>query len=172
MRRERELGKQRKMSSLSGDRFKLLMRNVASSVAVITTTQRDKRHGMTATAVCGVSVDPASILVVVNRLTRSHPILVSSKTFTVNVLADDQQMIGKRFAAKLDEPFEGVEHRLGSIGGPIIAGSAAYFECSTVSEFDVGTHTIFIGEVLNGEASGAHPLIYHGGAYKTLSRHA
>jgi flavin reductase (DIM6/NTAB) family NADH-FMN oxidoreductase RutF len=81
-------------------------------------------------------------------------------------------MIGTRFAAKLDAPFEGVKCRPGLIGGPIITGVAAYFECSAISEFDVGTHTIFIGQVWNGDVSEARPLIYHGGAYTSLSTYA
>jgi flavin reductase (DIM6/NTAB) family NADH-FMN oxidoreductase RutF/nitroreductase len=154
---------------VSGDLFKSLMRNIASSVAVITTTNGDKHHGMTATAVCSVSADPATILIVVNRSTRSHPIISASKTFTVNILAEHQHAISGRFASKHDDPFAGVPHHAGSNGSPIIADVAAYLECTTVSEIDVGTHTIFIGHVIGGDVSAVHPLVYHEGEYKSLS---
>lgn len=154
---------------VSGDLFKSLMRNIASSVAVITTNQLGKRHGMTATAVCSVSADPATILIVVNRSTRSHPIIAATKAFTVNILADHQHAIGTRFASKSDDPFDGIEYRSGLNGSPIIEGVAAYIECATVSEIEVETHTIFIGRVLGGDVSKAHPLLYHEGAYKSVS---
>src|SRR4051794_36700909 len=96
------------------------MRNIASSVAVITTSQDGRQHGMTATAICSVSAEPATILIVVNRATRSHPIISAAGTFAVNVLADHQHEIGGRFSAKLDDPFAGIAYRFGSNGNPII----------------------------------------------------
>jgi flavin reductase (DIM6/NTAB) family NADH-FMN oxidoreductase RutF/nitroreductase len=154
---------------ISSDLFKSLMRNIASSVAVVTTNHGEKPHGMTATAVCSVSADPATILIVVNRSTRSHPIIAETKAFAVNILADHQQAMSVRFASKSDDPFEGVAFRSGSNGSPIIEGVAAYVECATLSEHDVGTHTIFVGRVVGGGVSTADPLVYHGGAYKSLS---
>jgi flavin reductase (DIM6/NTAB) family NADH-FMN oxidoreductase RutF/nitroreductase len=154
---------------VSGALFKSLMRNIASSVAVITTNQEGTPHGMTATAVCSVSADPATILIVVNRSTRSHPIITAAKEFTVNILAEDQHALGDRFASKSDNPFDGIGHRLGVTGSPILEGAAAYLECATVSEIDAGTHTIFIGRVIGGDVSTALPLVYHEGAYKSVS---
>jgi flavin reductase len=52
---------------MNGEIFKSLMRNIASSVAVISTSSEGRLHGMTATAVCSVSADPATILIVVIR---------------------------------------------------------------------------------------------------------
>src|SRR5258707_15611104 len=49
---------------LNADGFRLVMRNVASSVAVITVEHKGQKHGMTATAVCSVSAAPPTILVV------------------------------------------------------------------------------------------------------------
>jgi flavin reductase (DIM6/NTAB) family NADH-FMN oxidoreductase RutF/nitroreductase len=154
---------------VSGELFKSLMRNIASSVAVITTNHGEQLHGMTATAVCSVSADPATILIVVNRSTRSHPIISAAKTFTVNILANHQHTISARFASKLENPFEGIAYDVGSNGNPIIKGVAAHIECMTVSEIDVGTHTIFIGNVVGGDVSPVHPLVYHEGEYKSLS---
>jgi flavin reductase (DIM6/NTAB) family NADH-FMN oxidoreductase RutF/nitroreductase len=163
------LGQLGNSALVSGDLFKSVMRNIASSVAVITTNHGGKQHGMTATAVCSVSADPATILVVINRSTRSHPIISASKTFTINVLADHQHDISGRFSSKLEDQFQGVEYRAGSSGNPIIKDVAAYIECSVLSGIDVGTHTIFISHVIGGNVSQALPLLYHEGEYKSLS---
>ena len=163
------LEKQSEEALVSGDRFKSLMRNIASSVAVITTNQFEKPHGMTATAICSVSADPATILIVVNRSTRSHPIISATKAFTINILADHQHAIGSRFASKHDDPFDGIKYQTGLNGSPIIDGVAAHIECVTVSEIEAETHTIFLGRVVGGDVSKAPPLLYHGGAYKSLS---
>ena len=163
------MGQENREPLVSGALFKSLMRNIASSVAVITTNQDGKLHGMTATAICSVSADPATILIVVNRSTRSHPIISVAKTFTVNILADHQHAIGARFASKLDDPFDGIDHRIGSNGNPVIEGVAAHIACTTVSEIEVETHTIFIGRVVGGDVSKSPPLLYHEGAYKSVS---
>lgn len=163
------MGKHSNIALVSGDLFKSLMRNIASSVAVITTNQGDRNHGMTATAMCSVSADPATILIVVNRSTQSHPIISATKSFTVNILAENQHAISGRFASKHDDPFDGIDYRAGANGSPIIKDVAAHIECTTVSEIDVGTHTIFVGNVISGDVSRAHPLVYHEGEYKSLS---
>ena len=157
---------------VSGDLFKALMRNIASSVAVITTHHDGRDHGMTATALCSVSADPATILIVVNRGTRSHPIISATGHFTVNILAEHQHDIGTRFSMKHQDPFDGIDRRAGANGSPIIHGVAAYLECATVSEVDAGSHTIFVGAVTGGDVSAASPLVYHAGEYKALSARA
>jgi flavin reductase (DIM6/NTAB) family NADH-FMN oxidoreductase RutF/nitroreductase len=127
---------------------------------------------MTATAVCSVSAEPATILIVVNRSTRSHPIIAAAGSFAVNVLADHQHDISGRFSAKLDDPFAGIACRAGAHGNPIIKDVAAYLECAIVDTIDVGTHTIFIGQVIDGDVSRALPLVYHEGSYKSLTPRA
>jgi flavin reductase (DIM6/NTAB) family NADH-FMN oxidoreductase RutF/nitroreductase len=166
---ELDLGKHDDLPLVSGELFKSLMRNIASTVAVITTNQAGLQHGMTATAICSVSAEPATILIVVNRSTRSHPILSATRTFTVNILAEKQHDIGGRFSSKHENPFAGIEYRVGSNSNPIIEGVAAYIECAIASEIDVGTHTIFIGRVIGGDVSRILPLVYHEGEYKSLS---
>ncbi len=59
--------------SISADQFKSVMRRFAASVNVITSVDGTVMNGMTATAVCSVSADPPSLLVIVNRSNRSHP---------------------------------------------------------------------------------------------------
>lgn len=154
---------------VSGEIFKSLMRNIACSVAVVTTNGAGRPHGMTATAICSVCAEPATILIVVNRSARSHPILSANRTFTINVLAEHQSDLGARFSSNHESPFSGVEYLVGSIGTPVIKDVAAYIECAITTEVDVGTHTIFIARVVGGDVSRALPLIYHMGEYKSLS---
>lgn len=148
--------------------FKQLMRAVASSVAVITTWHDGKPHGMTATAFSSVSADPPTVLIVLNKGTRTHPLITQSRRFVVNILQKEQIDLGVRFSGKLDDQFAGLGYRPGRTGSPILNDVVSYFECETLSEVDVGTHTIFVGRVVAGEAKGLSPLLYHGGQYKTL----
>ena len=155
-------------SGLIAERFKLVMRNIASSVAVITVEHEGRKHGMTATAVCSVSTTPPTILIVVNRSARSHSIISQAKRFTVNILAVHQAKLGGRFSEKHTSPFDGVGHKAGICGGPVLEDAAAYLECETEAEIHAGSHTIFIGAVMGGDATKSPPLLYHEGEYKSL----
>jgi flavin reductase (DIM6/NTAB) family NADH-FMN oxidoreductase RutF len=148
--------------------FKNLMRGVASTVSVVTTVNEGEPHGMTATAFSSVSADPPTVLIVLNKSTRSHPLISASRLFVVNMLQEDQVELSARFAGKLDDQFADIRWRRGRTGAPILNDVLSYFECETVSEVDVGTHTIFVGRVIGGEASSKPPLLYHRGQYKSL----
>ncbi|WP_442581201.1 flavin reductase [Mesorhizobium sp. ASY16-5R] len=157
------------VKAIDAELFRALMRRIASSVAVITTAHDGHLHGMTATALASVSADPARLLIVVNRSTRSHPLISASRNFTVNMLAETQRELGTRFSSRGDDQFEGVDYEIAGTGGPILKGAAAHLECRLVSETDMGTHTIFVGEIVGGALSAANPLLYHDGAYKRLT---
>ncbi len=153
---------------IDATRFKSLMRGVASTVSVVTTVHEGQPHGMTATAFSSVSADPPMVLIVLNKGTRSHPLVSASGLFVVNMLQQGQVDLGARFAGKLDDQFAGISYRTGHTGAPILEDVVSYFECETVSEVDVGTHTIFLGRVVGGEARECQPLLYHCGQYKSL----
>ena len=153
---------------MNAPEFKQLMRAVASGVSVVTTSHGGIPHGMTATAFSSVSADPPTVLIVLNKGTRTHPLISASRHFVVNMLRDDQSALGTRFAGKIDDQFSNIEYRAGELGAPILAGVVSYFECETVSEVDAGTHTIFLGRVVAGAANEASPLMYHDGRYKAL----
>ena len=150
--------------------YRLAMRCTVASVAVITVAHEGRIHGMTATAMTSVSADPPTLLVVVNQTTRTHPFIRESRRFAVNVLAEGQEEIARRFAAGIDNQFEGVSHAMHAAEVPLIAGTAASFVCVAVDAFDVATHTIFIGEVEEAQHSSHPPLLYYDARYATLSR--
>ncbi|SMH38041.1 flavin reductase family protein [Mesorhizobium australicum] len=157
------------ISEIDPDCFRTILRSAAASVVVITTCADGELHGMTATAFSSVSADPPSVLIVVNRTTRSHSRLLRSGRFAINVLAEDQEWIGQRFAGKIEDQFSGVGHIATAEGLPVLTGCAAHMECRTQETVDVGTHTIFVGRVVAGKAEPAAPLLYHDGRFKALA---
>jgi flavin reductase (DIM6/NTAB) family NADH-FMN oxidoreductase RutF len=149
--------------------FRSLMRSMVSGVTVITTSHQGHPHGMTATAFSSVCAEPPTILIVLNRSTRTHPLISASRHFVVNLLAEEQREMGQRFAGKHDDQFREVKYTENSFGIPVIDGAAASLECETVSEVNFGTHTIFIGKVIRGATSEVSPLVYHNGSYKGVA---
>jgi len=151
---------------VSSDAFKAAMRRFATGVAVVTTTHDDRIHGFTANAFASVTADPPTVLICVNRSARAHPLISASQRFCVNVLAFDQRSIAEKFAG--GEPrsrFDGVGYHFGPSGSPILDGTLAYVDCALGEELTSGTHTIFLGTVLEAGDREGSPLGYYDRTY-------
>jgi flavin reductase len=148
--------------------FKSVMRRLAASVTIITSADGEKKLGMTATAVCSVSSDPPTVLIVVNKSNRSYPIIAQTRMFAVNVLSLDQEHVASHFSSKPADPFAEIPHTIRTTGCPIVERADAYMECAVIQQMDVGTHTIFVGKIVSADASGREPLLYHESRYVGL----
>lgn len=159
-------------SDISPDDYRSGMRQLAASVNVITVTHNGERDGLTATAVCSVSVEPPQLLVCVNRAAGAHDLIQSEGVFGINVLARDQEDVAKRFAG-----IDGVEREdrygLGTwteitTGSPILVGALAGFDCLVVEQMTAGTHSIFIGRIVGIQHNEGAPLLYGDGRFTGL----
>lgn len=148
--------------------FKAAMRRLATGVAVITSSDGVASNGMTATAICSVSVEPPLVVVVINCASRSNALIRQSGVFAINLLGEDQQDLALRFAASSNKSFDDTAHRIGPTGCPILEGCVAVLECMLHSAHEVATHTMFVGRVVNVLDRSAPPLIHHDGAFAGL----
>ena len=124
--------------------------------------------GLTANSFGGVSLEPPLVLWSLRRASPNLPAFDAAAFFTVNVLAESQVDLSRRFAsAALDKFAEGVWTD-GRNGAPVLAGCAAVFECETVSRQDAGDHLLFIGRVLSATESALPPLVFQSGHYHML----
>jgi flavin reductase (DIM6/NTAB) family NADH-FMN oxidoreductase RutF len=155
---------------VSTDAFKAAMRRFATGVTIVTTKNGDDIHGFTVNAFASVTAEPPTVLVCVNRTARAHPMITESGGFCVNILALEQQTLAEKFqGGEPHERFSGVVHRAGPSGSPILDGVLAFVDCSVEEEVSAGTHTIFIGHVLEaGERAGV-PLGYYDRAYRNYA---
>jgi flavin reductase (DIM6/NTAB) family NADH-FMN oxidoreductase RutF len=155
------------------DDYKGLMRHLAGAVTVVTAGKQGERRGLTATAICSLSVSPPMLLACVNRRAGAHDLIISDRVFSVNVLASDQESVAGRFSGrsnlKGEERFASGTWGTLLTGAPILAGALASLDCELIEYKSVSTHTIFIGRVVSGcSRDGAEPLIYLRGAYHTI----
>lgn len=148
--------------------FRSAMRRVAATVALVTT--RDAQgcpHGVAASSVIPVSMDPPSMLVAVNRGASIHLPLSAVRRFCVNVLGSGQHELLARFSqsALRDQRFAGNDWQQGPRELPWLASAPAAVFCEVEQSIDYGTHTIFIGRVHDIVfGSDAEPMVWLGGA--------
>jgi flavin reductase (DIM6/NTAB) family NADH-FMN oxidoreductase RutF len=150
--------------------FKAAMSRFATGVTIVTTKNADAFHGFTVNAFASVTTDPPTVLVCVNRSSHAHPLISNSGSFCVNILSLEQRQLAERFhVGEPRERFVGVEHRVGPSGAPILENVLAYVDCEVQEEYSAGTHTIFIGRVLQSFERDGRPLGYYNRAYRDFN---
>jgi flavin reductase (DIM6/NTAB) family NADH-FMN oxidoreductase RutF len=146
--------------------FREVFGRFATGVAVITSAGPTSAGGMTANALCSLSLDPLLALVCFENRARTLPIVREAGRFGVNVLSAGQEHLAGVFASKLPEAekLDGVAHRL-ECGVPIIEGSLAWAACELRELIAGGDHTIGIGQVVSMGLGDGEPLLWYAGRY-------
>jgi flavin reductase (DIM6/NTAB) family NADH-FMN oxidoreductase RutF len=149
--------------------FREVFGRFATGVAVITSASPTGEGGMTANALCSLSLDPLLALVCFENQARTLPIVRDAGRFAVNILSSDQERLAGVFASKLpeSEKLDGVEHRFED-GVPVIDGSLAWATCELRELIAGGDHTIAIGKVTAMGLGSGEPLLWYGGRYRGL----
>ena len=142
--------------------FRRVMGRFATGVTIATSALEGETHGMTANAVCSVSLEPLLVLVCIDKSSHTHPVVEGSGVFALNVLAQDQEHLSRLFAddsSPESHDLEGVPHRKGVSGAPIIEGCLAYLDCRVVAAYPGGDHAaVEVGQASLDDRSAADPL--------------
>lgn len=141
----------------------------ATGITVVTTRADSGQFvGLTVNSFSALSLEPPLILWSLRCSSPSLPVFEAAERFVVNVLAEAQVEVSRRFALPIADKFDGVPHAENAWGQPLIHGAAAWFECRTVSRQVTGDHCLFIAEVERFTLSEAAPLLFHAGGYFAL----
>ena len=160
--------------ALNTTRFRAIMGCLVAGVTVVTTLDRQgSPRGLTVTAVCSVSLTPPLVLVCIDQAADCYEAFREARAFAVNVLREDQESLSRQFATKVAQKFEGIAHRPGVTGAPILSGTLAHLECLLTAQYPGGDHTIFVGEAVDSavalsDGDGA-PLVHFRGGYARLA---
>jgi flavin reductase (DIM6/NTAB) family NADH-FMN oxidoreductase RutF len=161
--------------SVAVDEFRAAMRQIPSVVTIVTTSVHGFRHGLTATAVASVSVDPPQVLVCVHRATRSATAISAAGRFGLNFLSAEHAELAEAFAAPIEDPedrFRLARWKAGPSGTPLLVDALVAFECVVVNEISSGTHLILVGQVADVRCREGRALIYQRGAFTRPEAHA
>jgi flavin reductase (DIM6/NTAB) family NADH-FMN oxidoreductase RutF len=141
----------------------------ATGITVVTTRAAGGGLvGLTVNSFSALSLEPPLILWSLRLSSPSLPAFEAAPRFVVNVLAEAQVEISRRFALPVADKFDGAAHAENAWGLPLLHGAAAWFECRTVSCQHTGDHALFIAEVERFTLSEAAPLLFHAGGYFAL----
>ena len=125
-------------------------------------------HGMTVNSFSSVSLDPPLVLVSIDLRNAILGHFISSSWFVINILAERQEPLSRRFSSTSENRFIDVDWRPGASGTPILEGVLAHLECSVVRTFEAGDHTVLVGEVRHAGYVEGKPLVYFNSGYQGL----
>lgn len=151
--------------SVDAARFRHVVGHLASGVTVVTTEADGRRHGMTASSVTSLSMDPPMMLACLNNGAPTSDAVSASGTYVVNVLGEQQGELARQFATASSDKFRGASVRTGMLGLPLLDDALAHIECEVVERVVGGTHTIFLGRVAAASANDGQPLTYFRGGF-------
>jgi len=130
--------------------------SISYGVYVVCSKKGDRFNGQIANTVTQITSEPPTIAVSINKKNLTHEFIKESRVFTVSILCEDTPLsfIGNfGFKSGRDtNKFEGINYKIGETGVPVVIdNTVAYLEVKVNKEVDVGTHTIFIGELISAE---------------------
>ena len=135
--------------------FEALFR-ISYGLYIVSSGDRNLGNGFISNTVFQVTSEPIKFAVCCNKNNYTADIIKKYGVFAVSVLHKDTapEIFGK-FGYKSGKDLnklEGMEVIFGETGVPIVLNdSIAYIECRVVQATDVGTHMIFIGELVQSE---------------------
>jgi flavin reductase (DIM6/NTAB) family NADH-FMN oxidoreductase RutF len=142
----------------------------ATGITVVTVLDSNGHpHGMTVNSFSSVSLDPPLVLVSIDLRNAILGHFISSSWFAINILAEHQEEISRVFSSPAENRFLRVKWEPGMAGTPLLEGVLAHLECSVVRTFEVGDHTVLIGEVRRASHRRGRPLVYFDSGYKSLA---
>ncbi len=152
--------------SFDSPHFRRVMGHLPTGVSIVTGHDEDGPSGLAVGSFMSVSLEPPLIAVSPALSSTSWPAIRETGAFCVNVLAESQAELARRFAISGGDKFAGLEWRHGPSGAPILEGSVAWIDCRIESEQVAGDHWLVLGAVVEldlGDPS--DPLIFHRGAF-------
>ena len=102
----------------------------------------------------------------INKNNLTHEFIRQSRVFAASILSQDTPLsfignFGFKSGREGDK-FKGINYKVGKTGAPVVLDNAlGYLELKVTNELDAGTHTIFVGELVEAETlKSGEPMTY------------
>jgi flavin reductase (DIM6/NTAB) family NADH-FMN oxidoreductase RutF len=133
---------------------------------IVSSRKGDRLNGQIANTVFQITSEPPTIAVSINKNNLTHEFITESKVLAVSVLSQDTPLtlighFGFKSGRDIDK-LDGINYKIGESQAPVVTEhTLAYLEVRVNKEVDVGTHTIFIGELVGAEViKEGEPMTY------------
>ena len=147
-------------------KFRQVLGHFPTGVTVVTAAPPEGPVGLAVGSFASVSLDPPLVAFFPDRGSSSWPKIEQAGAFCVNILAEDQEGVCRRFASKGDDKFAGLGWKPAASGAPVLDGVLAWIDCDIDEVLDAGDHFCVLGRVRDLEvAHDGAPLLFFRGGY-------
>jgi len=125
-----------------------------SGLYVIGSTDKgERRNGMTANWVTQIAFDPKWVGVSIDREAYTHELVEAGGCFAVSMIDVEDRAIVRKFTKPVEvdlaaRTLNGFRYVEKTTGAPILEQSVAYLDCEVRETLAAGSHTLFVGEVV------------------------
>jgi flavin reductase (DIM6/NTAB) family NADH-FMN oxidoreductase RutF len=125
---------------------------IPNALALVGSRAGDEWNAMTTSWITQLSMDPVLVGVSVDNTAVTHRLITAGGSFTVNLWSADDTRVFVKFskpAAFHEMTLNERSITAGVTGAPVFEEAIAYVDCAVRQSHDLGTHTLFIGEVVD-----------------------
>jgi len=125
---------------------------IPNALVLIGSRAGEERNAMTASWVTQLSMEPVLVGVGVDNDAVTHRLITEGGSFTVNLWdAEDTKVFVKFSKPATDDgsTLNARSVRAATTGAPIFDEAIAWMDCQVRHSLDLGTHTLFVGEVVD-----------------------
>ncbi len=148
-----------------------VFRNLSYGLYVISTLDKERNTGCIANSIMQITSSPATVALSMNHDNFTNSCIKESGRFAVSILSEssDPSLIGNfgfQSGRNVDK-FDGIDFRMES-GLPIITDSCGYLVCRVIDQMETSTHTVFLGEVIDGDVIESAPAMTYSYYHKVI----
>jgi len=136
---------------------------IPNVLCLVGTRAGTERNGMTTSWVTQVSMEPVLVAISVDSTAVTNRLIRDGGSFSVNLWDRNDTTVFRRFSKPAVDDgatLNGYQVREGTTGVPIFEDAVGWIECSVNQTIDVGTHDLFLGEVVDvGISEGADSVV-------------
>jgi flavin reductase (DIM6/NTAB) family NADH-FMN oxidoreductase RutF len=136
-------------------RRRVLWKMPSGLYVVGSTDKGERRNGMTLNWATQVSFDPKLLAIGVEKEAFTHELITAGGVFSLNIIDREDRAIVRKFTKPVEVDLaartlnEFPYFDAPATGAPGLVQSVAYVECEVRQAVEVGSHTLFLGEIAN-----------------------
>lgn len=125
---------------------------IPNALALVGSKAGDERNAMTTSWITQLSMEPVLIGISVDNSAVTHRLITEGRCFTVNLWdAEDTKVFVKFSKPAADDgaTLNGRPVHAATTGAPVFEEALAWLDCEVRQAIDLGSHTLFVGEVVD-----------------------
>lgn len=142
------------------------LHSLSYGLYVVGSGDKDRFNAQIANTVFQVTSEPPRLAVAINKKNYTHELIISSRVFSASILSRETPLsfignFGFKSGREVDK-LQSINYKWGETGAPIVLDNAlAYLEMRVVDQVDIGSHTIFVGDLAGAEViKSGEPMTY------------